>query len=227
MGPDLACADEGAGAGRAAATVSHRSAEAEGGVVGEVLINDQVVMRLRATAGELSPVERAMVVASRLRAWLQDPAAGELSVLATEQGAAVIAAGTQNIVSVLAGDAHPIGALPADLAYDWLNLIYVALGEEPPPPSTEAATGEWTPEEPYRDKIVPIISVLSGTRVGAARVSGPQSRVRLVQAVAQLETDFRRVLEIDIYVPVSTSVPGRGFDRVQGVGVTALGDLKL
>lgn len=224
--PDMAFADDGGGTA-AAATVSNRTAEIDGAQVGEVLVNEEVVMRLRATAGGMSPGERAMVVASRLLAWVNDPTAYELSVFAADDGTATISAGETSIVTVMPGDAEPIGSTPLDLANDWCNLIYIALGEEPRPVETTDDTGEWTPEEPYRDKIVPILSVLSGVRVGAARVNGPESRVRYVQAVAQVETNFRRVLEIDVYVPVSTSTPGRGFDRVQGVGVTALGDLRL
>ena len=47
------------------------------------------------------------------------------------------------------------------------------------------------------------------------------------QAVALLETHFKKVLEIDIYVPVTTKRPGRILDRVQGVGVVAVGKYKL
>lgn len=226
--PDMAFADDGA------ATVSNRTAEVDGAQVGEVLINDDVVMRLRATVGGMAPGERAMIVAGRLQTWLAEPAGYDLSVLEMEDGTAAISAGAVTIVTVVPGDAEPIDSTALDLANDWRNLIYIALGMEPAPveePGTVEGTvdesGEWVPSEPYRDKIVPILSVLSGIRVGAARVNGPESRVRLVQAVAQVEGDFRGVLEIDVYVPISTRVPGSSLQRVQGVGVTALGDLRL
>ena len=98
---------------------------------------------------------------------------------------------------------------------------------ETPTVTEEAAAAEWTPPEPYDDKIVPIVSVLEGVRIGAARVNGPKSKVDLVQGVAQLETHFKKLLEIDIYVPITTEKPGKKLDRVQGVGVTALGDYRL
>ena len=89
------------------------------------------------------------------------------------------------------------------------------------------AVEEWQPEEPYKDKMVPIVSFGEGARLGIARVNGPQSAVDQVQAVAQLETSFKDYVDIEIYVPISTKVPGRILDRVQGVGVTGVGDLRI
>ena len=245
--PDMVFAEDGT-----AVSVTNRSATIDGDAVGEVLIGEEVVIRLRATLGGLTPDERAMVVASRLLGWANAPDRYELSVLEIDGGMAVINAGDNSISTVGVGDAEPVDSTPLDLANDWRNNILIALGEAPRPgvevadittpaddtapaddatPAADATpaddTGEWIPEEPYRDKIVPIISVLEGIRIGAARVSGPESKVRTVKAVAQLETDFRRFLEIDVYVPITTATPGKTIDRVQGVGVTALGDLRL
>ena len=106
-------------------------------------------------------------------------------------------------------------------------------GEEQPPAGDEeaeeptVAVEEWQPEEPYKDKIVPIVSFGEGARLGIARVNGPQSAVDQVQAVAQLETSYKDYVDIEIYVPISTKVPGRTLDRVQGVGVTGVGDLRI
>ena len=86
---------------------------------------------------------------------------------------------------------------------------------------------EWQPSEPYRDKVVGVVSVGEGTRVGIARVNGPASVVEQVQAVAQLETSYKDYLDVEIYVPISTRVPGHSLSRVQGVGVTGVGDLRI
>ncbi len=107
-------------------------------------------------------------------------------------------------------------------------------GEEQgaPPAETQGEqaaeqAAEWTPPEPYTSKFVPIISVLEGVKLGVARVNGPRSAVAQVQAVAQLETNFKDVLEVDVYIPISTKVPGKSLARVQGVAVTGLVDIKL
>lgn len=105
--------------------------------------------------------------------------------------------------------------------------------EEQPPAGEEeteeptVAVEEWQPEEPYKDKIVAIVSFGEGARLGIARVNGPQSAVDQVQAVAQLETSYKDYVDIEIYVPISTKVPGQTLSRVQGVGITGVGDLRI
>jgi len=105
--------------------------------------------------------------------------------------------------------------------------------EQQPPTGEEeteeptVASEEWQPEEPYKDKIVAIVSLGEGARLGIARVNGPESAVDQVQAVAQLETSYKDYLDIEIYVPISTKVPGQTLSRVQGVGITGVGDLQI
>jgi len=104
--------------------------------------------------------------------------------------------------------------------------------EQPPAGEEEAeeptvAVEEWQPQEPYKEKIVAIVSFGEGARLGIARVNGPQSAVDRVQAVAQFETSFKDYVDIEIYVPISTKVPGQTLARVQGVGITGVGDLRI
>jgi len=237
----VAYADDAAEPAAGPVTVEYREATIEGEPTGEVVMDGQVVARIRLAAGGLSAKERAMVVAERIRAWLADGGkAEELVAAEVESGGAAVTAGDRIIVTVTAADAAKAGEAALPLAQDWRDNIAVALGGEPtgevvevvvvPPAETEeeqVAPEEWVPEEEYTDKIVPILSVLQGVRIGAARVNGPASKVDQVKAVAQLETDFKRILEIDVYVPITTETPGRVLDRVQGVGVTALGDYRL
>lgn len=76
-------------------------------------------------------------------------------------------------------------------------------------------------------KVVPIISLGNGTRVGAAQVGGNLRRaVDNTQAVAQLETTFQGV-RATILIPVDSVNPVRQFRRVQGVGVTAIIDARI
>jgi hypothetical protein len=95
----------------------------------------------------------------------------------------------------------------------------VLAGHAIPPPSAAWAAG--SAADSSANKIVPILSVGEGIQVGVAQVRGPASRVKKVQAVAELDTHFKDVLQIEIYVPISTKVPGKKLARVQGVGVFA------
>lgn len=77
-------------------------------------------------------------------------------------------------------------------------------------------------------KVVPIVSIGSGTRIGAAQVAGPRKDgVDRCKAVAQLEVDFQDRIRANILVPVDRLNVTAGFKRVQGVGVSAVIDVKL
>jgi len=79
-------------------------------------------------------------------------------------------------------------------------------------------------------KVVPIITVGSNTYVGAVQVSGPAEKISLVEAVAQLEGDFRDgQFRIRALVPINTKNPMdiKNLDRIEGVGVTALIDIDI
>jgi hypothetical protein len=189
---------------------------------GEILINDQPVLRLYAATRELTPYERAVIVAERLK----------LHMAPRDQMA--IAVGLRNgSNAVLVNDAVLVTPLPDDLpegmslregAEMWADWLAEALVLQPAP---REVAEPWEPAEPFDDKIVPIVSLGSGKRIGGARVNGPESSVRLVQAVVQIEARMLRYFQVQVYVPISTKVPGKTLDRVQGVAVTAVGDLRL
>lgn len=75
-------------------------------------------------------------------------------------------------------------------------------------------------------KVVPIVSVGQGAYIGAAQVVGTPENVQRVQAVATVEGVMNR-LEGTLLVPISTKMPGKALAKVNGVGVSAIIDLKL
>lgn len=77
-------------------------------------------------------------------------------------------------------------------------------------------------------KVVPIVSLGSGTRIGAAQVAGPRGEaIQKTKAVAQLEVTFRDRLRTKILIPIDSENPVKQFKRVQGVGVSAIIDFRL
>ena len=76
-------------------------------------------------------------------------------------------------------------------------------------------------------KVVPIVSVGEGVRVGAAQVMGSSWVVQKVEAVAQLEANLMGSARAKILVPVSDINVTRGIKQVTGVGVSSIIDLKL
>ncbi len=190
--------------------------------VGELLINDEVVLRLYASTKELTSYERAVVVAERLK--LQMVPRDEIEIAAGLRNQAhVVLINEAALVTPLQEDL-PEGMSLREGAEMWAEWLAEALGLEP---VAREAPELWQPVEPYEDKIVPIVSLGSGKRIGGARVNGPESAVRQVQAVVQIEARMLQYFQVQVYVPISTQVPGKTLDRVQGVAVTAVGDLRL
>lgn len=77
----------------------------------------------------------------------------------------------------------------------------------------------------YTTKVVPIVSVGTNGYIGAAQVTGPASEVERVEAVAQLEASFNNVARVKGLVPIDSKNPVNA-SRIQGVGVSAIIDLK-
>ena len=77
----------------------------------------------------------------------------------------------------------------------------------------------------YTTKVVPIISIGSKGYIGA-QVTGPASSIEEVKAVAQIEGSFNGMVRVKGLVPVDSTNPV-GASRVQGVGVSAIIDLKI
>lgn len=76
-------------------------------------------------------------------------------------------------------------------------------------------------------KVVPIVSVGQGTRIGAAQVSGPKSAIDNTKAVARIDAKFQDRFRIEILIPIDSLNPLERFRRVKGVGVSAVIDYKL
>jgi hypothetical protein len=221
----VAFADDGDSGRPGSYEVYATTSTVEGRDVGDVLIGGIVVIRLGATAG-LSGYERAKKVAGRLREAVNAGAReGDFAISRSENGP-VVRTPRAIIVTVNPSDADIAGTTREATAERWIGSIGTALHREARPDGYRGRD-EWSPSEQYDSKWVPIVSVLRGVRLGVARVEGPTSRVRRVQAVAQLETDFRKIVDIEVYVPISTQEPGRTLDRVQGCSVTGIGDFRL
>jgi hypothetical protein len=81
--------------------------------------------------------------------------------------------------------------------------------------------------EQAETKVVPVIALGSGARAGAVQVTGPKELVDKVKAVVQIETKFSfKNLDVEVFVPSDSANPLK-FNRVEGVGVSALIDLRL
>ncbi len=79
----------------------------------------------------------------------------------------------------------------------------------------------------FATKVVPIISVGDGREVGAVQIMGPNSAVKKVQAVAQIESKFSPLgMRFRGLIPVATKHI-TSIKRIPGVGISGLLDFKI
>jgi hypothetical protein len=137
-----------AAAAFSSASVSYRSAERDGVRVAEVLIGEQAVIVLRTSAGGFTPLERAEIVANRLRSAMAASTEFYDLQAAPLVGGHGVYMNEQLVVAVYAPEAGAHGATTEALATLWRDNIVIALGgeivEEPP---AEAPPAEQPPAE--------------------------------------------------------------------------------
>ncbi|NMF16733.1 hypothetical protein HF883_00625 [Cloacibacillus porcorum] len=76
-------------------------------------------------------------------------------------------------------------------------------------------------------KVVPIVSIGDGTRIGAAQVGATtKDAIDNTKAVAQIEGEFSSIRATAL-IPIDSLNPIQRFRRVKGVGVTAIINVRL
>ncbi len=228
-----------AAAAFSSAEVSYRSAERNGARAAEVLIGERPVIVLLSSAGGYRPLERAEIVANRLRSALTKEIKAEDVTITSVPSGAGLNIRDQLIVAIYPTEANAHGATPTALARLWRDNILTAVGVspavEPATPVSETKPAGETAKTTNDDidwtgtaqKWVPIISVeQGGISIGAAQIAGPTSQVNQVKAVTELRLDFHNIGRVYAYIPVRTLSVTK-LDRVQGVSVWATGDVKL
>lgn len=79
----------------------------------------------------------------------------------------------------------------------------------------------------YATKVVPIVSIGNSGYIGAAQVIGDADQVEKVEAVGQLEISWNdKLFRIKGMIPMDSVNPA-SFSRVQGVGVSAVIDVRV
>lgn len=79
----------------------------------------------------------------------------------------------------------------------------------------------------YATKVVPIVSLGNSGYIGAAQVIGDADQVEKVEAVGQLEISWNdKLFRIKGMIPMDSKNPA-SFTRVQGVGVSAVIDVRV
>ncbi|PKK90091.1 MAG: hypothetical protein CVV64_11270 [Candidatus Wallbacteria bacterium HGW-Wallbacteria-1] len=75
-------------------------------------------------------------------------------------------------------------------------------------------------------KVVPIITAGRKGHVGACQVTGDAEQLKTVRAVIMIESDYQTKIRVKAMIP-SNSVNPLKFNRVHGVGVSAIIDIPM
>lgn len=197
--------------------VASRQRFVSGRPEGEVLVGDTVVMRIRAAAGGFTATQRTERVSNRLQQVLNERQIRPEDLrVARVNGDYVVMVNNDLLITADTYHAALNRTTPQRLATIWRDNLASAL--------STAVAGYRGNQERAGAKIVPIASLGSGLRVGAARVAGPVSRVDETNVIGQIETSFQDVVRIRIFVPLGDVTR---LERIPEVSVTAYGDIQL
>jgi hypothetical protein len=189
--------------------------------VGELLVDGTLVATLYTLTPDLTGFGRAEIASDRLNALFEGEfAVGDIQTL-QQNGIWVLAIGDQSIATATIVDAEAYGTSAQDLAQSWReNLVTILFPEA-------RIYDEEEDYETWENKIVPLVALGSGLRLGAVQVTGPKARVEECKAVVQLEGKFLDgKFRARALVPVGET-DFKDIDRIPKVGVTGLVDVKL
>ena len=194
------------------------------GEYGVVMIGDTTAIEIWTGSGGYSPYDRARQVADRMMAAFAGGLMPEDVQAKRISGEWAVTAGDTLLITANQEEARRRNLTPQRLAEAWAYALSQALYGQCLQDGTGGGPGQ--SNERYDKKIVPVLSILDGVRLGAAQVQGPVSGIDRTKAVGQAEMRFRNLLNINVYVPLETESL-TNIKRVQGVGVTGLADIRV
>ncbi|HET6384650.1 MAG TPA: hypothetical protein VFJ58_14750, partial [Armatimonadota bacterium] len=204
---------------------SARQVTINGAPVGEVDVNGSPVLRIRAASGGYSALQRSQIVANRLNKLYTQGKLSNIGIGSTN-GQVIVQSQGGEIITATGRSALVNNSSPSQLAGTWAGNLRTALTNAHAYSGSQqlgASNPTLAAEQHNTDKLVPIISVGTGTRVGAALVTGPSNRVAQAAAVGQIEVKWKRIVEARVLVPISNPAVQKGLKRVPEVSVYAVG----
>ncbi len=195
----------------------------------DVLVNGTLAMRIPASAGGRTPMERAETIADRLNQSFAQGLTWQDTQVLQRNGLWTVNLGNNLIATADINSARAFNIQTGQLASRWARQSVIAMGGQPQLiaqqllPIAVAVAGaqeelgaNWS-IAPVRS--VPVINIANSERVGNITVAGPQNQVSRVNAVAlyAYSADGANVWS---FVPTtSATFTGVTVPRVAGVGV--------
>ena len=144
-----------------------------------------------------------------------------------QQSKATLAVGVALVFSAGAASAQ-LGSLGSILKIGGTALIVKEFGNSINSVLNKVTGQNKLSDEGIVTKVVPVLSAGSRGAIGIVQVAGPREQVAKVKAVAQLQTQVKALstLQARILIPIDADSLTK-INRVSGVGVSAIVDIKL
>ncbi|MDI6826968.1 MAG: hypothetical protein QME62_00630, partial [Armatimonadota bacterium] len=195
----------------------------------DIFVDGRFAMRIPAPAGGMSPMQRANIVAERLRNALSAGEKWDNARVAQVDGNWVVALGDHVIATADTRSARAFNRSPAGLASLWARTTVVALGGRPStiamqlqPPRVEVAGAreEIVMWQNSPTKTLPLLDSKTGNTLGSIIVAGPQSRLDLANSVVFYSSTSDNAV-VWTFVPITSTTTGT-LMRVSGVGILSV-----
>ncbi|MHB0913536.1 MAG: hypothetical protein ACYC2Y_08840 [Armatimonadota bacterium] len=199
----------------------------------DVFVGQRLVMRIPACAAGLSPMGRAQVIADRLNAAFDSGSSWTNTRVVEANGLWTVQIGDQLIATADPYSAQAFGISTGQLANRWANQTVLAMGGQPqqifaqlqPVRQQVAGAQQQIGTAPTTGatgtRTVSLYNAGTGSGMGTATVSGPQSSLGTTGGVAvrQYTTEGATVYS---FVPTTTGFACPQATRVTGIGVVTV-----
>ncbi|MCL6518856.1 MAG: hypothetical protein K6T99_03425 [Armatimonadetes bacterium] len=196
----------------------------------DIFIDGRFAMRIPASAGGMSPIQRARIVAERLNNAFSAGQNWENVRVAQVNGNWVVVLGDYVIVTADSKSARAFNRTPGRLASLWARTTVVALGGQPSKIAMQiepiavrvaGAREELIMWQNSPTKTLPLLDSSTGNTLGSVTVAGPQSRLDLVKSVVYYSSTSDDAV-VWTFVPITGTSTTGTLMRVNGVGVVGL-----
>jgi hypothetical protein len=198
----------------------------------DVFVNGKLAFRIPESAGRMTPIERARIVAERLNNAFAAGYSWQEMRVAETKGLHTVDIHTHMIVTADSRSARAMHISTGQLANRWARNTVVALGGKPQsiamnlqPVRTKVAGSQqeigvmaWSTKS---SKSIPLLLAENGTAMGDVTVAGSQNALRNANSVVMYQSASGSAV-VWTFVPIAGTSTGGTLYRAPGVGITAV-----
>jgi len=197
----------------------------------DIFVDGRFAMRIPASAGGLSPMQRAQIISNRLNEAFDAGMSWENTRVSQVNGLWTVTIDSMLIATADLNSARAFGMQTGELASQWGRQTVVAMGGQPRmiasqlQPVTEAVAGavqeigvEWMTSP---TKTVPLLNMPTGGQMGNAMIAGTTANLNRANAVVMHESTSDSTV-VRTFIPITGTSTTGTLRRAAGVGIVGL-----